>query len=115
MILPERVFGRSGAKSSSDGRANLPMSPATCPASSARSSSLCSTPSRRITNAAIISPLIGSSAPIAAASATAGWPTSDDSISVVEMRWPATLMTSSTRPSSQMSPSASVRAPSPVK
>ena len=60
-------------------------------------------------------PVVGSLAPTTAASATDGWPTSEDSTSVVEMRWPDTFMTSSTRPSSQMLPSASFLAPSPAK
>ena len=54
-------------------------------------------------------------APTTAASATWGWDTSADSISVVESRWPETFMTSSTRPSSQMLPSSSFLAPSPAK
>ena len=36
--------------------------------------------------------------PTTAASATFGWATSATSISAVPMRWPETLMTSSTRP-----------------
>ncbi len=50
-----------------------------------------------------------------AASATAWWSTRADSTSIVEMRWPETFITSSTRPSSQKSPSSSIRAPSPAK
>ena len=46
-------------------------------------------------------PVVSSVAPTTAASATAGWSTSADSTSVVEMRWPDTFITSSTRPSSQ--------------
>ncbi len=46
-------------------------------------------------------PVTSSVAPTTAASATAGWSTSADSTSVVEMRWPETFITSSTRPSSQ--------------
>ena len=45
-------------------------------------------------------PVSGSLAPHTADSATAGWSTSADSTSVVEMRWPDTFITSSTRPSS---------------
>jgi hypothetical protein len=44
-----------------------------------------------------------------------GCDTSADSTSVVEMRWPETFMTSSTRPSSQIAPSSSSLAPSPAK
>ncbi|VXC59915.1 hypothetical protein ARTHRO9V_60001 [Arthrobacter sp. 9V] len=54
-------------------------------------------------------------APTTAASATDGWLTRADSISVVERRWPETFMTSSTRPRSQTSPSSSFLAPSPAK
>ena len=46
-------------------------------------------------------PVVASVAPTTAASATAGCDTSADSTSVVEMRWPDTFITSSTRPSSQ--------------
>ena len=60
-------------------------------------------------------PVAGSVAPTTAASATVGWETSADSTSVVEMLWPETSITSSTRPSSQKSPSASRLAPSPGK
>ncbi len=45
-------------------------------------------------------PVTSSLAPTTAASATVSWATSDDSTSVVEMRWPLTFITSSTRPSS---------------
>ena len=60
-------------------------------------------------------PVTGSVAPTTAASATFGWETSADSTSVVEMLWPETSMTSSTRPSSHRSPSSSFLAPSPAK
>ena len=46
-------------------------------------------------------PVTSSFAPTTAASATVGCDTSDDSTSVVEMRWPLTFITSSTRPSNQ--------------
>ena len=55
----------------------------------------------RVTKAMMACPVVSSLAPTTAASATEGWLTSDDSTSVVEMRWPETFMTSSTRPSSQ--------------
>ncbi len=51
--------------------------------------------------ATMASPLISSGRATTAASATAGWLTSALSISIVLKRWPATLMTSSTRPSTQ--------------
>ena len=60
-------------------------------------------------------PVVASVAPTTAASATAGCDTSADSTSVVEMRWPDTFITSSTRPSSQRYPSSSSLAPSPAK
>ena len=50
-----------------------------------------------------------------AASATAGWPTSADSTSEVEIRWPDTFITSSTRPRTHSAPSESHLAPSPAK
>ena len=68
-----------------------------------------------MTNATIAWPVVASVAPTTAASATVGCDTSADSTSVVEIRWPETFMTSSTRPSSQMSPSSSFFAPSPAK
>ncbi len=46
-------------------------------------------------------PVISSSLPQTAASATAGWSTSALSTSVVEMRWPLTFITSSMRPMNQ--------------
>ena len=70
---------------------------------------------RRITNATMAWPVVGSVAPTTAASATFGCDTSADSTSVVEMLWPETSITSSTRPSSQRSPSSSFLAPSPAK
>ena len=60
-------------------------------------------------------PVVSSVAPTTAASATFSWETSADSISVVDIRWPETFITSSTRPSSQRSPSSSFLAPSPAK
>ena len=57
--------------------------------------------SLRMTNAAMPVPLISSVMPTTAASATAGWSTSADSTSIVPIRWPATFITSSTRPMSQ--------------
>ena len=65
------------------------------------SASLGSRPSLRVTKAATACPFSSCAFPTTAASATAGWSTSADSTSVVEMRWPETFMTSSTRPSSQ--------------
>src|SRR5699024_10743708 len=44
-----------------------------------------------------------------------GWDTRADSISMVDNRWPEILMTSSMRPSIQISSSSSTLAPSPAK
>ena len=68
-----------------------------------------------VTNATIAWPVSASFRAATAASATSWWSTSALSTSIVEMRWPETFITSSTRPSSQKSPSASIRAPSPAK
>ncbi len=54
--------------------------------SSFKSSPVPSIPARRVTNAAIASPVSSSARPTTAASATASWATSADSTSVVEMR-----------------------------
>ena len=101
MILPERVFGSSSVKRIVFGLAIGPISLATWSRSSSTSSSRGSMPPRSVTNAAIACPVVASVRPTTAASATAGWSTSADSTSVVEMLWPATSMMSSTRPSSQ--------------
>src|SRR5690606_5694874 len=119
MILPERVFGSSSTTMIWRGFAIGPISFATCSrsalmASAPDASSLATLP-RRMTNATMPCPVVGSDAPTTAASATVGWLTSADSTSVVEMRWPDTFITSSTRPSSQNAPSSSYLAPSPAK
>ena len=57
-------------------------------------------PATRVTKATMAWPVVASLAPTTAASATNGWSTSADSTSVVEIRWPDTFITSSTRPSS---------------
>src|SRR6478752_8292981 len=69
----------------------------------------------RMTNAQMPCPVVSSEAPTTAASATPECPTNADSTSVVEIRWPDTFITSSMRPSSQIDPSLSTRAPSPAK
>ena len=101
MILPERVLGRSSVNRIVFGLAIGPIVLATWSRSSATSASLGSLPARRITNAAIAWPVVASVRPTTAASATAGCPTSACSTSAVEMLWPETSMTSSTRPRSQ--------------
>jgi hypothetical protein len=68
-----------------------------------------------VTNAINAWPVSGSSMPTTAASATVGCDTSELSISAVPRRWPDTFTTSSMRPTTQKKPSASRRAPSPVK
>ncbi len=119
MILPERVFGSSGTSMICRGLAIGPSVFATWLRSSAMSCSPASPAvsalPRGMTNATIACPVVGSVAPTTAASATDGWLTSADSTSVVEMLWPDTSITSSTRPSSQMCPSSSFFAPSPAK
>ena len=114
MILPLRVFGSSGVKTMFAGLAIGPIFFATW----LRSSSSFSTErSRRLQRHVRDDRLAGRRvlARQTAASATSWWSTSADSTSIVEMRWPETFITSSTRPSSQKSPSSSIRAPSPAK
>ena len=101
MILPERVLGSSSVNSTDLGLAIGPIVFATWSRSWAASSSLGSLPARRITNALIDWPVVRSVRPITAASATMVFPTSACSTSAVEMLWPLTSITSSTRPSSQ--------------
>ena len=113
--LPLRVFGSSGTTMIWRGLAIGPISWATWLRSSLTRSSPSWASPRRITNATMPCPVVASLAPTTAASATAGCDTRADSTSVVEMRWPETFITSSTRPSSQMAPSSSHFAPSPAK
>ena len=68
-----------------------------------------------MTNAQMAWPVVSSVTPTTAASATPECPTSADSTSAVEIRCPDTFITSSMRPSTQIAPSASKRAPSPAK
>ncbi len=129
MILPDRVFGNLVRIWTPDGVTNLPMrcwtqitnslsrevlegaacslsprhSPLENPLDWAQSS-------RRMTKTTTPSPLISSTTPIAAASATAEWVSIADSISAVPTRCPAILRTSSARPSIQKYPSASFMA-----
>lgn len=55
-------------------------------------------PSLRTMSASGTWPLMGSAVPITAHSATSGWAATSPSMLPVDRRWPATLMTSSTRP-----------------
>ena len=115
MILPLRVFGSSGVKTMFAGFAIGPIFLATWSRSSSSFATDGSTPLLSVTNATIAWPVVASLRAATAASATSWWSTSADSTSIVEMRWPETFITSSTRPSSQKSPSSSIRAPSPAK
>ena len=101
MILPERVLGRLSPKRMSFGLAIGPISFATHSRSSLAIFSA-SAPSGRAcfstTNAHTASPVMSSGRPTTAASATCGFETSADSISIVPRRWPETFSTSSMRP-----------------
>ena len=101
MILPLRVFGSSGVKTMFAGFAIGPIFSATWLRSSSSFSTEPSPPPLSVTNATIAWPVIGSFRAATAASATSRWSTSADSTSIVEIRWPDTFITSSTRPSSQ--------------
>ena len=99
MILPERVLGRSPDQMMRLGRASLPIFLATCSRISSTSSSEPSSSSpSSVTNAVTDWPESSSVWPMTAASATFACETIADSTSAVDMRWPETLMTSSTRP-----------------
>ena len=103
MILPLRVFGSSSVKTTVFGRAIGPIFSATWARSSWPRSSVGGTgigPQGHEGHDGL-SRWWHRCAPTTADSATAGWSTRADSTSVVEMRWPETFMTSSTRPSSQ--------------
>ena len=67
-----------------------------------------------MTNAIGTVPLVASGTPTTAASATFGWLPTTASISIVEIRCAATLITSSARPSTHRCPSASTTASSLV-
>ena len=84
------------------GRASLPIRTATCSRISVTSSSVPSRPPSSVTNAATDWPVSSSVAPITAASATLPCETIALSISAVDIRWPDTLSTSSTRPMTEM-------------
>ena len=115
MILPDRVFGRSRAKITVAGRASLPIDWATCSRRACSSSSVPSLSPLSDTKATIAWPVSSSLRAATAASATSACSTSALSTSKVERRCPDTLTTSSMRPISWMSPSASYLAPSPAK
>jgi hypothetical protein len=99
MILPERVLGRSGNEMTF-GAAIAPSFVATCWRSSSPSSS---EPARReddVGDDRLAGGVVGGPHHRRLGDGF-GWSTSADSTSVVEMRWPDTFITSSTRPSSQ--------------
>ena len=98
MILPLRVLGSASVKRMSSGRAMAPISCTTCSLSWARSASSAFRPACTVTNATSACPLRSSGRPTTAASATSACDMSALSTSMVPSRWPATLMTSSTRP-----------------
>ena len=83
------------------GLASFPILRATCSRSTSVVSSVASTAPLSVTKATICCPVVSSTLPMHAASATSWWSTRADSTSVVEIRWPEMFMTSSTRPSSQ--------------
>jgi len=99
MIFPDRVFGSDARSSMSEGVAMGPRSWRTWSLSEDMRPGLCFTPPFTTTNALIRSPFTGSGRPTTALSATAGWRRSEPSTSAVPMRWPATFITSSARPS----------------
>ena len=101
MILPERVFGSSGVNTIDAGLAILPILLATWSRISLISVSSPTDVPFSVQKAAMAWPVRSSARPTTAASATAGWSTSADSTSSVEIRWPDTFITSSTRPRSQ--------------
>src|SRR2546426_2933854 len=115
MIFPLRVFGSFSVMYRSSGTAMDPISSRTCFWRSLLRASERFAPPFRTTYATRDCPFTGWGFPTTAASATFGWLTSADSTSIVPIRCPATLITSSIRPMSQRYPSSSTRAPSPVK
>jgi len=102
MILPLRVLGRLSPKRMSLGLAMGPISLATQLRSSVAiffASSPVGRARLSTTKAQMASPVVSSGRPTTAASATSSVQlTSALSISIVPMRWPLTLSTSSMRP-----------------
>ena len=97
MIFPDRVLGMSGTIHTFFGRAILPIS-VSIAATTLASIPPGSTPGLSETYISTIRPRMSSMTGTAAASATSGTVSAADSSSFVPSRWPATLMTSSTRP-----------------
>ena len=98
-ILPQRVLGSAGTTVTSRNAATGPTSSRTAATSSAASSSgSMSTPALSTTKPRGTWPFIWSATPITAHSATAGCCAITASMTPVDSRCPATLMTSSVRP-----------------
>ena len=101
MILPERVFGSASANRTSSGLATGPISLPMWLRSSFFSSGEGFLPVLSVTKQTNACPFNSSGRPTTAASATDGWLTNALSTSAVPMRCPATLSTSSIRPTIQ--------------
>src|ERR1700761_2631062 len=113
MILPVRVLGSAAVRYTEPSRAYPPSWEAISPDTSWVTWPG-SAPSSRVRKATGTVPLVGSATPTTAASATCGWATAMASISRVEIRCAATLITSSARPSTHRCPSWSSTASSLV-
>ena len=98
MIFPERVLGMSETIQTLVGRAILPISTSIALTTFASSSADGVKPGLREMYISTALPRIASMTGTAAASATSLTVIAADSSSLVPSRWPATLMTSSTRP-----------------
>ena len=98
MIFPDLVFGMSGTIQMFFGRAILPMSVTIASLTLASISGLGSKPGLSETYISTTRPRTSSTTGTAAASATSFTVSATDSSSLVPSRWPATLITSSTRP-----------------
>src|SRR5207253_9242436 len=114
-ILTERVFGRSVTTCTTFGRAILPIIVSIVATTCSRTRSLSDTPGFSDTYTAGTRPLISSTTGTTAASATSGTVRHADSSSLVPSLWPATLITSSTRPRIRKYPSLATTAPSAAK
>ena len=115
MIFPERVLGMSGTIRTSFGRAILPIVVSIAWTTFSWITLLGVIPGFRETYTSGTRPFTSSTTGTTAASATSGTVRHADSSSLVPRRWPATLMTSSTRPRMRKYPSGACVAPSPAK
>ena len=115
MIFPDRVLGMSGTMRTSFGRAIFPIVVSMAWTILSLTSLVGATPGLSDTYTSGTRPFTSSATGTTAASATSGTVRQADSSSLVPSRWPATLMTSSTRPRILKYPSAACRAPSPAK